>query len=98
MSFADLEERTNAAVMQRLANARALKVGEADDFAVIFDRGAVETSAGVTATMPMFDALSSDVAGFVPHSTEVEISDVTYKVIDVQPDGTGMSKVFLEVA
>lgn len=99
MSFASLEDRANAAVIKRLSNARALKVGAAQDFPIIFDRAFVDTGAGVGGTMPMFDALSTDLAGVVPHATQVVIDGgTTYKVLDLQPDGTGFTKVLLEVA
>lgn len=99
MSFADLEVRADAAVMRRLANARALVVGAAEDFPVIFDSDVVETAPGVTATMRTFDALNSDLAGVVPHETQLVInSGQTYTVRDQQPLSAGMSRVVLEKA
>lgn len=98
MSFADLETRANAAAMRRLANARASIVGVPDDdFPVIFDQAAVETGAGATARMPVVDVLDSDIAGAAAHDTQLLIAGATYTVIDIQPDGTGMSKLVLEL-
>lgn len=99
MGFADLEDRADQAVMRRLANARALVVGAADDFPVIFDSEVVEPVPGVNATALTFDALNSDLAGVVPHQTQVVIDGgQTYTVRDKQPLGSGMSRVVLEVA
>lgn len=99
MSFADLEQRTNAAVMRRLSNARALKVGATEDFPVIFSHGTVETSVGATAVAPMADALDSDITGVIAQSTQVTIDGTTtYLVIDLQPDGSGMTRLLLQEA
>jgi hypothetical protein len=97
MSFAALETRANAAVMRRLANARARRVGDATDFAVIFDRRFVEVAGDVGATYPVATAQDSDLTGFASNETQVEIGAVTYTVRDIQPDGTGMSVLVLEV-
>jgi hypothetical protein len=98
MGFADLEQRTNAAVMRRLSNARGQQVGGASDFPVIFDRAHVETAAGVSATAPIATVLDADIVGFVAHTTQMTIGDGTYTVLDIQPDGTGMSQLVLEAA
>jgi hypothetical protein len=98
VSFASLEERTNAAVMRRLSNARASIVGGSGDFPVIFERASVDTQTGASANLPLADALDIDVAGFVPHQTQLVIRGATYTVLDLQPDGTGMTKLVLEDA
>jgi hypothetical protein len=98
VSFADLETRTNAAVMRRLSNARALRVGASEDFPVIFDRATLESPMGVTATAPVATALDTDLTGFASNSTQVVIGSTTFTVRDIQPDGTGMSLLVLEAA
>jgi hypothetical protein len=102
VSFADLEARANAAVMRRLANARALRVGRVEDFAVIFDIGSLETDTGATASSPLATALDSDVDGFEAHSTQVKVTKngttTTYTVRDLRPDGAGFTVMVLESA
>ncbi|HEY8359339.1 MAG TPA: hypothetical protein VIL30_17960 [Ramlibacter sp.] len=96
MSFATLEQRTNAVVMRRLSNARARRVGDSADFPVIFERAHAEL-AGVSTTVPTATAADSDLAGFVAQTTQVEIvGALTYTVIDMRPDGTGLTLLVLE--
>lgn len=98
MSFADLEARANAAVMRRLANARALKAGAAEDFPVVFGAGYVQgfEEGGVDGVVPRCKALASDVAAHaIVTGTELSIGGTTYYVRSPQPDGTGMVTLLL---
>lgn len=98
MSFADLEDRVNAATMRKLSNARALQVGASEDFPVIFDRQWGETGTGASVQRPVATALDADVAAFEAHSTQVTIRSVTYTVTDLQPDGAGFTELVLQEA
>jgi hypothetical protein len=97
MSFADLEQRSNAAVMRRLSNARAAMIGGSGDFPVIFDRAHIEAQ-GVSASAPVVTALDSDITaqGVVSNVSQLAVRGHTYTVRDIQPDGTGMSLLILE--
>lgn len=98
MSFADLEQRVNAAAMRRLSNARAQRVGDSEDFPVIFDRAFVEVALGAGAYRPTASAQDSDIAGFASDETQLVINGSTYVVRDLQPDGTGWTLMILEAA
>lgn len=64
---------------------------------VIFDRAHVEAMGGdISGTQPVALAVSADVSSFEPRSTQLTIEGITYTVIDIQPDGTGMSQLVLE--
>lgn len=60
----------------------------------IFDKAYFE-SINVQGDQPMFLCASADVASVV-HGTAVTISAVNYKVVGVEPDGTGMTLLRLE--
>jgi hypothetical protein len=97
VSFADLEARTSEAVMRQLSNAIATPlVGPA--VTVIFDRAHIDAlGIDVSATHPVAQAASADVAGWVPHSTQLAINGVDYMLRDTHPDGTGLTLLMLEV-
>lgn len=63
---------------------------------VIFDRAFVE-QLGIDATMPVAIARTADVSGLVRGSV-LTIAGVAYRVTSTQPDGTGITTVYLEVS
>lgn len=94
------EQRLNASAM-RMANASARLVGGFDDFPVIFDRSFVQTDTGASAARPLATALDAAVVSVQAHSTRIEVSGApagngTYLVLDLQPDGTGLTVLVLE--
>jgi hypothetical protein len=97
VSFADLEQRVNASAMQRLSNARALRVGAVSDFPVIFEQAYLEAQ-GVGASAPVATALDADVVGFATNSTQLTIRGATFTVRELQPDGSGFTAMVLEKA
>lgn len=97
--FADIEAGVASDTMRMLANAVAAVVGgSATEFPVIFDRAALESPTGITASAPVLTALDADVAGFAAHTTRLTVRGATFTVIDIQPDGAGMTLLVLEVA
>lgn len=60
----------------------------------IFDDEYVEGLDMVESTGPQFLVRSSDVAG-IAHGAELVINSVTYTVVGVKPDGTGMTTLEL---
>ncbi len=67
-------------------------------FPVIFDRAHIE-SLGISATQPVAVAKTSDVSSASRGtSITIPVGGTAYKVLDNQPDGTGMSTLILELA
>jgi hypothetical protein len=96
--FKALEARVNSAVLSRLANADATAVtqyGELVGFSVIFDNGYADLISGLAeGTQPSCQARSADVSGLV-HGSSVFIGSDEWRVVGVEPDGTGMSTLRL---
>ena len=100
--FAAIEARTARAVLRHAANAQAtatIRFGEQIQFPVIFDNGyqAMGALPEMAAAQPSAMALQSDLME-VPVGTRLEINDARYTVAEIQPDGTGMAIVLLELA
>lgn len=101
MSFATLEQRTNAAVMRRLANARGYVQGAqgGDGIPLIFDQATLAAMGGeITAAAPRATAWSADCADFQSDRTRLTINGASYILRDLQPDGTGFTLLILETA
>jgi hypothetical protein len=65
---------------------------------VIFDRAHIEAAGGdISGTQPVALAVSADVSAWDSHQTEVRIAGAKFAVRDIQPDGTGLSLLVLEV-
>lgn len=65
-------------------------------FPVIFDNGYQSALGGmVESTGPVCQAKSADVST-VAQGTSITINAVAYRVREVQPDGTGVTTLFLE--
>ena len=70
----------------------------ASSFPVIFDKAYVAALGDmVESTGPVCQAKSADVSAVV-QGTSITIASVAYKVREAQPDGTGITVLFLERA
>lgn len=77
--------------------AQSATVGAAS-FPVIFDNAFQSPLSGmIESTGPVCQAKSADVSTVV-QGTAISINAVAYKVREVQPDGTGVTTLFLERA
>lgn len=64
---------------------------------VIFDdefKMAVPMGADVESSSPSAIAMSSDVEGLA-HGDTVEIREITFKIVEIKPDGTGFTMLVL---
>lgn len=84
----DLSEFLNADELATNATIGALTV------AGIFDNQFVEVL-GVEGLRPIFTCAASDVPS-IGHGDNVTINSTLYKVVGVQPDGTGLTSLILE--
>jgi hypothetical protein len=73
--------------------------GEVVSFAVIFDNGySAQLGAGLMeASQPQAVARSVDVVDLA-HRCAITIAGADYRVVEIQPDGTGMTTLLLERA
>jgi len=93
-TFAALESRLNTAVFLHMSNANALLDGVA--VPGIFDRGYIQAFDGIASSAPMFTAPSASVSAATTSSLLV-VAGNTYRVRSVQPDGTGITQLLLEL-
>ena len=67
-------------------------------FSVIFDRAQVVALGGdISGTEPVGLARSADVSSLTLKSSTLTISGTQYRLIDKEPDGTGLTLLRLEV-
>ena len=96
--FADLEARTANVVNVRLANAVAVATpaggGIPASINVIFDADYVDVL-GVQSQGPVLLATDAVIAPYSRHGAVFQVRGNTYKSVEVQPDGTGMTLVLL---
>lgn len=92
--FAALEARLTDAVFRRIANAVAQLDGV--DVAVIFDRAYGEAFGGMGTTEPVA-TLPSNLCNTATNASVLVVGGNTYRVRSVQPDGTGVSLLRLEL-
>lgn len=99
--FAAIEARTIRAVFRHVANAQAsatTRFGEVVQFPVIFDNAYVGALGDrLESAQPQAQARSADVADLA-HGSACSISGVDYLVAGLQPDGTGMTTLILELS
>lgn len=96
MSFAALNDRLNAAVVDRLGNAEATIGG--DVVPGIWRQAYTETAGGLAAgASPVFDCLASAVPT-IARGNAVVIDSVNYSVIGIEPDGAGWVSLILQKA
>ena len=71
--------------------------GETVSCTAIFDNGFSAPQIGdlvIETTDPVLTCKTSDISG-IESGDSVTVESITYKVIQIQPDGTGISTVFL---
>lgn len=74
------------------------RFGELVAFSVIFDDASDAALGGlIEATLPTALARSVDVVD-LRHGSAIDVGDVAYVVTGTQPDGTGMTRLTLELA
>jgi len=96
--FAALEARVNASVFSRMANASALLGGVSVDG--IFDGGyqlATVGAAGMAGSLPSFTVPTGAVP-VNPVGLPLTINAIAYTIAAHEPDGTGASALYLELA
>jgi|CXWL01.1.fsa_nt_gi hypothetical protein len=100
MSFAAAQARANASVFKHLANARATFGGRSFD--ILFRNAyAAALNGMLESANPQAQALDSDVLGLVQGDTLFvgdTFTGTNYTVANVQPDGTGLTHLVLELA
>lgn len=95
--FAALEDRVNRAVFRHLANAEATLSGVG--VSGIFEAAGTVSGVGalgMASTQPTFSLPTASVAGD-PVGQPLVHAGVAYTVADHEPDGTGVSRLLLEV-
>jgi len=100
MSFATAQARANVSVFKHLANARATFGGRSFD---ILFRSAYSGALNgmLESASPQAQALSADVSTVVQGDTFFigdALTGINYIVRNVQPDGTGITTMALELA
>lgn len=97
--FAELEARVSGAVLRHLANAEAT-FGNGQAVAGIFDNGYALGNVGLTgmaSTQPTFTLPTASISG-EPVGQTLMVNAISYYVSAHEPDGTGMSRLILELA
>ena len=97
--FAELEARLNLVAVQRLANATCSIAG-GSDVAAVFDNGYALGSVGtygMASTQPTLTLATASVPA-TPVGAAVTVGAAAYTVAAHEPDGTGVSRLLLEVA
>lgn len=96
--FAALEARLNSAALGRLANAMAT-IG-ATSFAVIFDSAYSLAAVGPAGMASSSPACTVQTAVLPPEvvGQAITIGAQVYTVVSHEPDGTGMSRLWLQEA
>lgn len=96
--FAALEYRVNNAVFARLANA-SVSIEGAQAVGGIFDAEYATASVGVmgmATSSPVVQMLSPDVPANV-EGLSIVVNDAAFVVVASEPDGTGITRLLLEV-
>jgi hypothetical protein len=99
--FAAIEQRVNDATMRRLSNAQAtatMKFGEVLTLPVIFDNGYEPALGGFAESSGPTALVQSALVQDLVHGSQIEISARTWAIVEIQPDGTGMTRLVLEKA
>lgn len=91
--FAALESRVNAFALARLANVEATVSGVS--VAGIFDN-AYQDSFGIVASPQPSLLVASSSAASAAVGDSVVANSTTYTVAEIQPDGTGMTRLLLK--
>jgi hypothetical protein len=95
--FAALEARTASAVLRRLSNADATLPGGVV-VPVVFDAPHADALGGLMeSSKPTVLGRTADLSA-IDHDAELSIDGNVWRVVGVQPDGTGMTRLMLEVS
>lgn len=92
MSYSAFDTAINTAIIGALGKVRALIGGRS--VAGVFDNE-YRNALGVADTLPMFSCLTSAVPN-VARGSGVLINGTAWTVAEVQPDGTGMTRLMLK--
>lgn len=99
MSFADLEQRANATVLARLSNA-VCSINGGAPFDAMFDNAYALAGVGpygMASTRPVLTMATASVPA-APVGMACVVGAVAYTVAEHQPNGTGISLLYLEAA
>ncbi len=111
LRFTAAQDRLNKAVIAHLSNEEALLVGT--PVAGLFDNGYAQSDvglSGMSGSKPSWTVATADVPlhvvqWFVSYSPPIDPLDLlvtlqgtTYKIVGHEPDGTGLSRLLLEVS
>lgn len=111
VKFAALESRLNTAVFAHLSNSEALLAGVS--VSGIFDNGYTLGNVGLSGmagTQPTWTVATADIPPrvidwfryfqepFDPLDLLVTLNGSTYKIVAHEPDGTGISRLLMEVS
>ena len=98
-AFSALEARVNRAVFRHLSNAEAT-FSNGPAVAGVFDNGYALGNVGLTgmaSTQPTFTLPTASISG-EPVGQTLVVNSTSYYVSVHEPDGTGMSRLILELA
>lgn len=98
-AFSALEARVNRAVFRHLSNAEAT-FNNGPAVAGVFDNGYALGNVGLTgmaSTQPSFTLPTASISG-EPEGQTLVVNATSYYVSAHEPDGTGMSRLILELA
>ncbi len=94
--FESIEQRINSGALSKLSNATALI--NAVEIRGIFDNETTDDGlglAGFQSTAPQFTCATADVAD-VQEGDQAVIRGATYRVSEIEPDGSGMTVLILK--
>ena len=99
MSFAAIEDRVNQATLAAFSNRESVTVNGVTLSRAVFDADYVDVM-DVEASGPAVSCLSAEAtAAAVAHDSPVIINGVqAYKVVEIKPDGTGVTVLRLHKA
>lgn len=93
MTFINVQTKANVAVIQQLANSTLSVNGV--EMRGIFGKEYVESNF-TESQKPVFTGLSSDLE-IIEHGDNVYIDFNKYKIVNIRPNGTGMTSLILEL-
>ena len=94
MPFAALQTRVTGAIAEKLANETMTINAAAVDGILTSEYVTVEF---VESKKPVFICKSSEIVGIAHGDNAIASDSTAYKVRGIQPDGTGMTKLILEL-
>jgi len=94
MPFASLQTRVTGAIAEKLSN-ETMTINAADVDGILTNE--FVTVEFVESKKPVFICKSSDVVGIAHGDDAIASDSAAYKVRGIQQDGTGMTKLILEL-